>query len=214
MSAIGLTFLQSTANACLWGPQMKSALLLILSLVTFNSYAGLAEDYETLKNSGKNLQVIGSICEDVTQLRYIEKYPEPQYRVLTGIAYSDSERTLGELDLIVFDNRTHNAVLIGEVKCWKDAQGGLKKAKEQRKRFLDNVTSSKELTFEWLSDPKEEFVKTQFNKTSNFISISQLGTKAEGFDVELDYTLDELMHLRKDIMDCQASGECIAPTAH
>lgn len=193
---------------------MKSVLFLVGSLLTISSFAGLSEDYHALKNLGKNLEAVGSICEDVTQLRYIEQYPEPQFRVLTGIAYSDNERTLGELDLIVFDNQTHNAVLIGEVKCWKDPKGGLKKAKEQRKRFLDNVKSSKALTFKWLSDPKEKFSKTQFNKTSNFISVSQLGTKDKGFDVELEYTLSELMQLREDIMRCQDSGECAKPVSH
>jgi hypothetical protein len=113
--------------------------------------------------------------------------------------------------LIVFDKQTNNAILIGEVKCWRNAKSGLKKAREQRKRFLDNVRSSKALTFKWLSDPKEKFTKTQFNKTSNFISISQLGTVDKGFDVELDYTLDELMQLREDIMRCQDSGECVKP---
>lgn len=190
---------------------MKKFFFVLVSLLTINSFAGLSEDYHTLKNSGKSLEAIGTICEEVTQLRYIEQYPEPEYRVLTGIAYSDKDRTVGELDLIVFDNKTHNAIIIGEVKCWKDAKSGLKKAREQRKRFIDNVQSSKALTFKWLSDPKEKFTKTQFNKTNTFISVSQLGTKAKGFDVELEYTLEELMQLREDIMRCQDSGECVKP---
>jgi hypothetical protein len=193
---------------------MKSVILLVTSLLTINSFAGLTEDFHVLKNSGKSLEAVGTICEDVTQLRYIEKYPAPQYRVLTGIAYNDKERTVGELDLVVFDNETHNAILIGEVKCWNSPKSGLKKAQEQRKRFLDNVKSSKALTFKWLQDPKEKFTKTQFNKTSNFISIAQHGAKNKGFDVELEYSLKELMQLREDIMRCQESGECIKPKAH
>lgn len=193
---------------------MKKFFFVFVSLLTLNSFAGLTEDYHALKNAGKDLSAIGSICEDVTQLRYIEQYPQPQYRVLTGIAYSDKDRTIGELDLIVFDTNTHNAILIGEVKCWKNPKGGLKKAKDQRQRFLTHVKSSKALTFKWLSDPKEKFTKTQFNKTNDFISIAQLGTKAKGFDVELEYTLDELMQLRTDIMQCQDSGECLKPGSH
>lgn len=190
---------------------MKKFLFVLVSLLTSNSFAGLTEDYHALKNAGKDLSAVGSICEDVTQLRYIEQYPEPNYRVLTGIAYSDKDRTIGELDLIVFDNSTHNAILIGEVKCWKNPKSGLKKAKDQRQRFLTHVKSSKALTFKWLSDPKEKFTKTQFNKTNDFISIAQMGAKAKGFDVELEYTLDELMQLRTDIIHCQDSGECLKP---
>lgn len=192
---------------------MKSVFFLIVSLLTFKSFAGLSEDYHALKNSGKSFEPIGTICEEVTQLRYSEKYPAPEYRVLTGIAYSDKERTIGELDLIVFENQTHNAILIGEVKCWRSPKSGLKKAKEQRKRFLDHVKSSKALVFRWLSDPKEKFTKTQFNKAKEFISVAQLGSKSKGFDVELEYTLEELMQLREDIMRCQDSTECM-PVAH
>jgi hypothetical protein len=191
-----------------YGGPMKAALFLVVSLLTLNSFAGLAEDYNTLKNNGKDYSTIGVICEEVTQLRYMEQYPEPAYRVLTGIAYSDKTRTIGELDLIVFDNQTHDVKLIGEVKCWKDAKGGLKKARDQRQRFFSYIHSNKDLTFKWLSHPEEKFVKSQFTENKEFVSISQLGTKAAGFDVELDYTLDELMQMRADIMACQDSGEC------
>jgi hypothetical protein len=194
-----------------YGGYMKKLFFVYLALFANTAIAGLSEDFHALKNSGRSHEATGTICEEVTKLRYQEQYPEPEYRVLTGIAYNDNERTLGELDLIVFDNSTHTAILIGEVKCWKDPKGGLKKAMDQRKRFLDNVKSSKALTFKWIDDPKEKFTKTQFNKTNNFISISQLGTKAKGFDVELEYTLKELMQLRTDIMLCQDSGECVKP---
>lgn len=190
---------------------MKSVLFFVGSFLALNTFAGLTEDFHTLKNHGRSLEMIGTICEEVTQLRYQEEYPAPEYRVLTGIAYSDQTRTIGELDLIIFDNQTNNAILIGEVKCWKDPKSGLKKAKDQRKRFLTWVKSSKALTFKWLDDPKEKFTKTQFNKTNNFISVSQLGTKKKGFDVELEYTLEELMQLRADIMACQEKGECVKP---
>jgi hypothetical protein len=193
---------------------MKKLVFLFISFFTTHLLAGLAEDFHTLKNSGKDFHIVGSICEHVTQLRYIEEYPEPDYRVLTGIAYRDKDRTLGELDLIVFENKDSKAILIGEVKCWKDPDGGLKKAKDQRQRFLKNIKSNKALTFEWLDNPKEKFTKGQFNKTKNFISISQLGTKEAGFDVELEYTLEELMKLRHDIMACQVSGECVKPSKH
>jgi hypothetical protein len=183
--------------------------------LSITAFAGLGEDYQSLKNLGRSLEMTGTICEQVTQLRYIEKYPEPQYRVLTGMAYSDKfNNVIGELDLIVFDNSTNTAILIGEVKCWSSPKSGIKKAQEQRKRFLDNVNSSKALVFKWLQDPKEKFTKTQFNKAKAFISISQRGGHSKGFNVELDYTLEELMKLRDDIMACQQSGECTQPPPH
>lgn len=186
-------------------------LFFTLILISTQAFAGLTEDYHQLKNNGTNHSPIGTICEEVAQLRYIEKYPAPEFRVITGITYSDKERTLGELDLVVFDTASNQAVLIAEVKCWSSPKSGLKKAREQRQRFITNVRSSKALVFRWLKDPKETFTKTQFNKTDRFIAIAQQGSRRAGFDVELDYTLPELMQLREDIMACQNSGECVKP---
>lgn len=193
---------------------MKHIVFLILSLTTLSSFAGLSEDYHALKNTGRDFQVVGVICEQVAQMRFAEQYPAPDYRVLTGIAYADRERTLGELDLIVFDTHTGEAALVGEVKCWKNAKDGLKKARDQRQRFLTNVRSDKALTFRYLDNPSEKFTKKQFSKVAQFISISQKGTKKAGFDYEMEYTLEELMQLRTDIMACQHSGECAAPHGH
>ncbi|AGH95994.1 hypothetical protein [Pseudobdellovibrio exovorus] len=185
-----------------------STLVLFFSL---NLFAGLSEDYHALKNSGKNFQAIGTICELVAQLRFQEQYPEPEYRVVTGIAYNDTVRTIGELDLIVFDQQENKALLVGEVKCWKDPKGGLAKARDQRQRFLNHLRSNKPIRFKYLENPSEPFDKAQFIDVTEFISIAQKGTARVGFDYEFDYTLDELMQLRADIMSCQKSGECQRP---
>lgn len=144
----------------------------LLVLFSSTAFAGLSEDFDRLKNKGRDLEPVGAICEEVAQLMFAEKYPEPSYKVVTGIEYSDEERTLGELDIIVFNNTTQNADVVAEVKCWKSAKGGLKKAIEQRKRFLTNVKSSKALKFKWLDDPKLKLAKTQFNKVLHFYSVA------------------------------------------
>jgi len=172
------------------------------------SYAGLSEDFEMIKNHGRDLEPTGAICEEVAQLRFAEKYPAPKYNVVTGIEYSDKDGTVGELDIIVFNNETHVADVIAEVKCWKSPKSGLEKAKEQRKRFLENVRSSKNLKFKWLDDPNLPLAKNQFDKVTEFYSIAQLGSQADGFDFELPYSLKELMQLRKDILVCRDSGRC------
>lgn len=173
------------------------------------AYAGLAEDYEQIKDLGRDMEPTGAICEEVARLRFSEKYPEPEFTVVTGIQYSDKAgNTIGELDLIVFDNKTKIAKIIAEVKCWASAKSGMKKAKDQRKRFLTHVHSPKALTFRWLSDPSVKLTKTQFNKTNEFYFIAQSGTRQHGFDYELPYTLPELMKLRENILACQTQGAC------
>lgn len=174
--------------------------------------AGLSEDYDQIKDLGRNLEPTGAICEEIARLRFAEKYPQPNYTVVTGVQYSDKTgNTIGELDLVVFDNQTDVAKIIAEVKCWKSPKGGLKKAKEQRKRFLDNVHSPKALTFKWMFDPKIKLTKTQFNKTNSFYFIGQSGVADYGYDYELPYSLNELMDLRGDILNCQTYGACAKP---
>lgn len=192
---------------------MKFLLFIVVSISINFTYAGLPEDFEQIKNLGRDLEPTGAICEEVARLRFSEKYPQPKYTVVTGIQYSDKfGNTIGELDLVVFDNQTQVANVIAEVKCWKSPKSGLKKAKEQRKRFLDHVNSSKALSFEWMFDRKKKLTKTQFNKTKTFYFIGQSGVVNHGFDFELPYSLDELMDLRNDILNCQTLGACSRPS--
>ncbi len=190
---------------------MKTVLSLAFLIFSNLAFAGLAEDYEQIKNHGRNLEPIGTICEEIAQLRFAEKYPAPDYKVVTGIEYSDNERTLGELDVVVFNSKTNIVDVVAEVKCWKNAKSGLDKAKDQRRRFLTNVKSSKALKFKWLDDPKLKLTKTQFNKVSQFYSVAQSGSIKSGYDIELPYTLKELMNLREDLLRCQQNGNCKKP---
>lgn len=187
---------------------MKINLFFLVSIFSLTTLAGLSDDFEKIKNSGRDLEPTGAICEEVAQLRFIEKYPAPKYQVITGIDYSDAKGSVGELDLIVFNTETGMADVIAEVKCWKSPKNGLEKAKDQRQRFLTNVRSSKPIKFKWLDDPTRVLTKAQFSQVSEFYFIAQAGTQAEGFDYELPYTLKELMSLRSDILNCQARGQC------
>lgn len=187
---------------------MKLNLFILICSVSISSFAGLSDDYEKIKNSGRDLEPTGAICEEVAQLRFIEKYPAPKYQVITGVDYSDAKGSVGELDLIVFNTETNVADVVAEVKCWKSPKNGLEKAKDQRQRFLTHVRSSKLIKFKWLDDPTRVLTKEQFSKVSEFYFIAQAGTQAEGFDYELPYTLRELMQLRSDILNCQARGQC------
>lgn len=181
--------------------------LLATALISNLAQAGLLQDYEAIKNNGRNLQDTGAICEEVAMLEKQREYGD-QYTVISGVEYSDRDGTVGELDIVVFENRTNTAVLIGEVKCWKDMSSGLRKAREQRQRFLTNIKSSREIHFRWKNDPKVRLTKQMFNKTDQFISIAQKGAKKSGYENELSYTLLELMELRDMIMGCQVSKAC------
>lgn len=188
---------------------------LIVALAPAFAFANLETDFQAIKNNGRSLVDIGSICEEVAQLDMKRKYNEDDYTVLTSIAYSDLDGTVGELDIIVFEKATNTAILVGEVKCWKDMGAGLRKALSQRARFQRNVNSSKALTFSWLPNPSAyRLTKQQFNKVRTFTTIAQKGSRSAGYDMELEHSLEDLMELRSRIMQCQSKGECKRPDHH
>lgn len=188
------------------------SVLAVSVLSIFSSFAQattLEEDFNTLKDEGIYFGVIGTICEEVSRLEMAQAFPEPQYHVVTGIAYMNGRKTIGELDVIVFENRTQNAVKIAEVKCWKDMEGGLRKALDQRQRFLKNIQKGG-IDLRSTHD-KRAYSAKQFRGVKDFETIGQKGSKAAGYDRELDHELEDLMSLRQRLMTCQADGECKRP---
>ncbi len=182
-------------------------LLFVLSLGSI-SFAGMEEDFEALRSTPRSYEDAGAICEEVARLRVADEYPAPQYEVVTGIAYADSQRTIGELDVIVFDKNIDRAIKVAEVKCWKDPRGGLKKAQQQRQRFLSNVRSGKALQFVSTGVDGKRYSKDQFSQIQVFTTIAQKGTTENGFDQELEYTLKEFHAFRSKMIACQQAGEC------
>lgn len=160
---------------------------------------------EQLRDSGEKYEVIGTICEQAAKLDMAREYPAPRYHVETGISYGSKERTVGELDVVVFDS-DNSAVFIGEVKCWKSFSGALRKAREQRKRFQSAIASGSKLSF-WHSEDSGH-QQSAFEGRSTFQAISQKGGQGSGFERELSFSLEELMDAREQLMACQKSGKC------
>jgi len=96
-----------------------------------------------------NLQV-GSILEILSRHhlgRVVNKYPADKYTITSGVAYfaSVNTRTIGELDIIVYDKETCQVVGIGEAKAssTNSRELSLKKAHIQLKRFRDFLNKEK-----------------------------------------------------------------------
>ncbi len=190
---------------------MKAAFTALFALLlSFSAQADIHDDFQALKNVRKDYQAIGTICEEVARLQLSRLYQAPYYKVVTGIEYGNSGRTIGELDVIVFESRTGEAIKVAEVKCWKDMGAGLSKARKQRQRFIQALRSSQRLYF-WSSATHEQFDRDQFDSIQEFASIAQKGATHYGYDDELEYSLSELMTLRAMLMECQDRGECAHP---
>ncbi len=186
---------------------MKLSLSLGLILFAVNAFAGLGEDFRDLKNSGSNYEIIGTVCEEVTRLRFQEQFPAPKYGIVRGIEYGDGNRTIGELDVVVFDNSTNRVYQIAEVKCWNNNNSAIQKARSQIQRFNKTLQSGRAIKFKALYS-NNQFRRDNFLQNPQIVTIAPVGSKAAGFDREFEYSLTELMKLRDMMIKCQAAGQC------
>lgn len=186
---------------------MKLIAILGALLISFSAQADWAEDFEELKDIPRDYTDAGSICEEVGRLQMQDEYPAPQYDIIVGIEYGDGSRTIGELDLVVYDKNTHKVVSVGEVKCWKSFGGGLRKALEQRRRFQDALRKNKATRFRAHST-SQKFSADDFEYVEEFFSMGPKGSTSAGYDRELEYSLKEMHKHREDMIACQKRGEC------
>lgn len=188
---------------------MKFFVSLFLVLSSTVALAGLGDDFAKLKDVAgtADYEVVGTVCEQVAKLRFEEEFPAGRYTVTTGVEYGDGRRTIGELDVVVIENMTSKVVRVTEVKCWKDFKGALKKAHEQRNRFIRTLKSNIQIKFKSLSS-NLVFTKANFSNVREYMAVAQKGSKNAGFDRELSYDLKELMQLRMMMIQCQHQGVC------
>ncbi|MBX2993311.1 MAG: hypothetical protein KF681_00755 [Bdellovibrionaceae bacterium] len=180
---------------------------LFLALFSFSAVASAIPVnvlYEELKESGAHYEVIGMVCEKVAIIELAKVYPAKDFEIVNGISYGDGQRTIGELDVVIFDRRSNDAVLVGEVKCWKSFSGGRSKAMDQRRRFQSHINKR----IEMVDGDHKQYNSRQFRNVQKFVAISQKGGRAAGFDLELENSLNELMDLRGQLMKCQDQGRC------
>jgi hypothetical protein len=185
--------------------QVLSVVLVLLSLSA--NAAPLKDLFEQLRDSGLNYEVVGTVCEQVSRLELQKVYPQSDYEIVNGIEYGDVNRTIGELDVVVFKKSTKKAILVGEVKCWKNLQSAITKARDQRLRFQKSL--SKDIS---LHDYQSDYDKSQFSNVQKYVAIAPKGAKAAGFEMDMENSLSELMKLREMLMSCQHQGECAAPS--
>jgi hypothetical protein len=176
---------------------------LFLSLAA--SAAPLNELFEKLRDSAMDYETVGTICEQVAKIELYKTYSPEDFEVITGIEYGDRTRTIGELDVVVFQKSTKEAVLVGEVKCWKDASAAREKAMDQRNRFIRSLKKNIDM-----HDADQAYNKKQFNHVLKYVAIGPKGYKDAGFEIEMENTLRELMDLRRMMLDCQQQGQCAA----
>lgn len=162
------------------------------------------EYFELLSYEKTDFEPVGTVCERVAVKEVEPLYPSSHYEIKNGIQYDEHKTTIGELDVVVFDKSTGKVEAVAEVKCWRSFQGALKKAKEQRMRFLIYLNKNIVIT----DKDEKRYSKDVFKNIQKYFSISQDGGVNQGFDFELSLDFKELMELRKRLLDCRAEGRC------
>lgn len=189
---------------------MKIFILALLILNTSFSFAGWDADFAKLKNRPRSYTDSGAICEELARLQLEREYNNSRYQIEVGISYGNLQKTIGELDVVVFDRLKKNVIQIAEVKCWHDLKGGLKKAREQRLRFLTQIQAQRNLYFQSVLN-EVDYDPQMFIGVSSFITIGQKGALKSGYDKELEYELREMSKLSLEMINCQDRGHCVRP---
>lgn len=184
---------------------MKLVYLFLIGSIPLTAHAdGVSDLVERLKGTDDKYEIVGTICEQAARIELEREFQPPRYAIETGISYGNESRTIGELDVVVFDS-DRRVAMVAEVKCWKDLGRALQKARSQRRRFRDTLASGAKVKF-W--HEKDQHRYSEFTGIQYFDSISQKGGKGAGFDRELSLSLAELMEARRRLLNCSDSKSC------
>lgn len=162
------------------------------------------EYFEELSHEKVDFEPSGMVCERVAVREVESLYPSVNYNIVNGISYDQNKTTIGELDVVIFDKSTGKVEAVAEVKCWTSFSGALKKAKNQRMRFLTYLNRNIDIS----DKSGKRYSKDLFKNIQKYFTISQAGGVNQGFDFELSLTYKELMALRSRLLDCKAQGRC------
>jgi hypothetical protein len=193
-----------------YGGFMRVFVFIAALLVSPMGFASWSEDFQEIKNTPRNYTDAGAICEELAKVQFEKEYNKKDFEVVVGIAYGDGQRTIGELDVVVFDRNSKSAVKVTEVKCWADLSGGLHKAHLQRARFLANIDAKKPIYFKSTATLKS-YPQDVFKDVTVFTTLGQKGSVQAGYDAELEYDLNELHRLSSEMIRCQNQGVCARP---
>ena len=135
---------------------------------------------------------VGSVLEALAFLELQQIFPETDYEILAGLQYQDfSDRTAGELDLVVWEKESRRAVRIYEVKLSINLGRARKLALAQLERFKAHIKEKNISQFIYNRDRYRAFRVSQFEEIVAYGVIANQGAREEGFDIEIDLTREE-----------------------
>lgn len=161
--------------------------------------ASLLEDYfARIRDLEFDYGKVGSVLEALAYLELQQLFPEPDYEILAGLQYQDfSDRTAGELDLVVWEKESRRAVRIYEVKLSINLGRARKLALAQLERFKAHLKEKNISQFIYNRDRYRAFRVSQFEEIVAYGVIANQGAREEGYDMEIDLTREEADRLQE-----------------
>ena len=144
---------------------------------------------------------IGAILEILAKIQFAERLDPQELKPLCNLTYHDGAgRTLGELDVVIWNLREDRAEVVFEAVVSDDLRHKARSSRNQVQRFADAIEKGQVARIVYPTDPKWAFEPAQFAKARIEILGNQ-GAMAAGFDAEVDITRPEADFLQRKIID-------------
>jgi len=163
--------------------------------------------YRLIRDLDFEYQRIGSLVEALAFVALQRRYPSPRYEVIPNVEYlNEHRRTLGELDLVVYEPGAGRALLIAETKLSRNLPAAGKKATEQLTRFQAHLHNGDIHELICTRSPERILRPAHFMEVGRYVRIGSQGALQAGFDYEIDLGREEANRLQQWLLNAGPSG--------
>lgn len=149
---------------------------------------------------------IGAVLEHLAVIQFNAKFDPKEFRALANLTYHDeSGRTLGELDIVVWNVRENRAEVVYEVVISDQLHRKATASRNQLRRFETALKEHQTTRILYPTDTARTFEPAQF-EGARFEILGNQGALAAGFDSEVDLTRPEGDFLQRKLIDYRNDG--------
>ena len=144
---------------------------------------------------------VGAILETLAAIQFNATLNTNEFKTLCNLTYhDDTGRTLGELDVVIWNLRENRAEVVYEAVVSDQLHRKATSSRNQVQRFADTVKARQVAKILDPYDAAWKVDQSQFDQARIEILGNQ-GALAEGFDAEVDITRPEADFLQRKLMD-------------
>lgn len=167
--------------------------------------------YERIRDLDFDYGKVGSVLEAIAYCRLLDEHAPRGLDVLHGIQYFDADRTLGELDLVVYDPKGRRVHAVYEVKLSGNLERVRYGALEQLERFRLALRRRRieRLLIAHGGGPPPPL--DAFRDCREFGLIGSRGARRARYDIEIDLARDEADVLQSWLLGRARPGPALSP---